>query len=964
MLIDRSAHIELAEATLHESAAGDFRLLVAEGGPGCGKSEFLKRFLGIAAESGAVVLDAPGLPCESGTPLGLVRRLAEHPALPDRTRERLRHAPSQDGPRAVERLCGALCALSASAPLVIAVDDLHHADQASLRQLLHIAHHARSAKILLIGTESPSGMDSPYSGMERPYGTERPYGRERPCGRGGDPLLGAELLRHPGFRRITLDPLGPESVARLAATLGDQPVDGRLGAECYALTGGNPLLLRALLQDRWAVPDTGGRAPRPTAGGPFHQAVVACLARTGTPIRDVAGALAVLGPSATPALLSRLLGLDATAVDRALQVLELSGLTDGHRCRHPVVAAAALDHLDAADRRLLHERGALLLHEQGARATEVADHLLAAQPTVPSWAVAVLRDAATQALVDDDAPAAIRYLDLACRACQEPPQRAATRIALAAATWRVNPSAAEHHLGDTLADLHTGTPTGSDAALLVRLLISCGRLEEAGRARARLQTADHPGNDPDNGPGPGPDPGAGPDTDTDGGAVRPSVVHPCPWPIASDESRPRPPSDTAAPREPWDETPGPGAAAAVWGIPGSGTSEAAADEAERRLRACPLLDGTLAVVANAVRTLLRAGRTADADEWCHRLLKEATARRSPGWRAEFLAILAEIALRKGVLTDAEECARQALACLPGRGGSVLVGGPLACQVHAYTAMGRYDDATRVLHHPVPGALFQSVYGLAYLRARGHYHLATDHCRAALGDFLAAGRMAQRWGLDHPAVLPWRTDSAQAFLRLGERTRAARMITEQLSCAHLWSDPHTRGVSLRLRARVAAAPERPHLLTQAVEVLQRSGDRLELARALADLGAAYRSVGESIRANNVRRRAWRMAEECGAKALCDAILPWQAMCGGDRPDLPGRDQGAGLSESEMRVAILAANGNSNREIALQLCVTMSTVEQHLTRVYRKLRISRRQQLPKSLIGPVGTPATDRRELSSL
>ncbi|MDX3224855.1 helix-turn-helix transcriptional regulator [Streptomyces sp. ME19-01-6] len=928
MLIDRSAHLELAEATLHECAAGDFRLLVAEGGPGCGKSEFLKRFLGIAAESGAVVFDAPGLPGESGTPLGLVRRLAEHPALPDRTRERLRPALAQGGPRAAERLGGALCALSASAPLVIAVDDLHHADQVSVRQLLHVAHHARSARILLIGTESP-------------YGPQGPYGR------GGDPLLGAELLRHPGFRRITLDPLSPEGVAKLAGTLGNQPVDGRLGSECYVLTGGNPLLSRALLQDRWAVPDTGGRVPRPTVGGPFHQAVTACLARTGTPTRDVAGALAVLGSSATPSLLSRLLGLDTAAVDRALQVLELSGLTDGHRYRHPVVAAAALDHLDTADRRQLHERSALLLHDQGARATEVGEHLLAAQPTVPSWAVAVLRDAATQALVDDDAPAAIRYLDLACRACQEPPQRAATRIALAAATWRVNPSAAEHHLGETLADLPTGALADGDAALLVRLLIGCGRLEEAGRARARLQAVGHPRN------GPGPDPGA----------VWPSVVHPCPWPIASEENRPQPSPDTAAAREPWDETPGPGTAAAVWGIPGPGTSEAAADEAERRLRACPLLDGTLAVVANAVRTLLRAGRTADAEEWCHRLLKEATARRSPGWRAEFLAILAEIALRKGVLADAEERARQALACLPGRGGSVLVGGPLACQVHAYTAMGRYDDATRVLHHPVPGALFQSAYGLAYLRARGHYHLATDHCRAALGDFLAAGRMAQRWGFDHPALLPWRTDAAQAFLRLGERAKAARMITEQLSWTPLWSDPHTRGVSLRLRARVAAAPERPHLLTQAVEVLQQCGDRLELARALADLGDAYRRVGESVRANNMRRRAWRMAEECGAKALCDTILPWQSMGGGDRPDLPGRDQGAGLSESELRVAILAANGNSNREIALQLCVTMSTVEQHLTRVYRKLRISRRQQLPKSLIGPVGTPATDRRELSS-
>lgn len=923
MLIERSAHTALAEATLHECAAGGFRLLIAEGGPGCGKSEFLKRFLGIAAESGAVVLDVPGLPGDRGTPLRLVRRLAEHPALPERTPgERLRLAPAQDAPGVAERLCAALCALSASAPMVIAVDDLHHADQASLRQLLRLAHHARSARILLIGTESP-------------YGS------------GGDPLLGTELLRHPGFRRITLDPLSPEGTARLVGTPGDQHADGRLGAECYAMTGGNPLLLRALRQDRWAAPDTGGRGPRPTAGGPFHQAVAACLARAGTPTRDVAGALAVLGPSATPALLSRLLGLDAAAVDRALQVLELSGLTDGHRYRHPVVTAAALDQLDAADRRLLHERSALLLHDQGARATEVGEHLLAAQPTAPAWAVAVLRDAAAEALVDDDAPAAIRYLDLACRACQEPPQRAATRIALAAAIWRVNPSAAEHHVGETLADLHTGTLADGDTAPLVRLLIGCGRLEEASRARARLRAAD----DPHSGPGPDPDP------------ARPSVVHPCPWPLEPEENRPQPSPDTATPREPWDETPGPGTAAAVWGIPGPGTSEAAADEAERRLRACPLLDGTLAVLANAVRTLLRAGRTADADEWCHRLLKEATTRRSPGWEAEFLAVLAEIALRKGALSDADERARQALACLPGRGGSVLVGGPLASRLHACTAMGRYHDAARVLHHPVPGALFQSVYGLAYLRARGHYHLATDHCRAALRDFLATGRMAQRWGLDHPALLPWRTDAAQAFLRLGERPRAARMITEQLSCTRLWNDPHTRGVSLRLRARIAAEPERPHLLTQAVEVLQQCGDRLELARALADLGAAYQSVGEPVRANNVRRRAWRMAEECGAKALCDSILPRHTLCDGDPPDLPGRDQGAGLSESEMRVAILAANGNSNREIALRLCVTMSTVEQHLTRVYRKLRISRRQQLPKSLIGPVGTRATNLKELSS-
>ena len=56
----------------------------------------------------------------------------------------------------------------------------------------------------------------------------------------------------------------------------------------------------------------------------------------------------------------------------------------------------------------------------------------------------------------------------------------------------------------------------------------------------------------------------------------------------------------------------------------------------------------------------------------------------------------------------------------------------------------------------------------------------------------------------------------------------------------------------------------------------------------------------------------------------------------------------LSEAERRVATLAANGYTNRQIAIRLHVTMSTVEQHLTRVYRKLNISRRTDLPLTLL----------------
>ena len=55
----------------------------------------------------------------------------------------------------------------------------------------------------------------------------------------------------------------------------------------------------------------------------------------------------------------------------------------------------------------------------------------------------------------------------------------------------------------------------------------------------------------------------------------------------------------------------------------------------------------------------------------------------------------------------------------------------------------------------------------------------------------------------------------------------------------------------------------------------------------------------------------------------------------------------FSEAEQRVAALASRGDKNQEIARKLSITVSTVEQHLTRVYRKLKVQRRTELPGAL-----------------
>jgi len=66
----------------------------------------------------------------------------------------------------------------------------------------------------------------------------------------------------------------------------------------------------------------------------------------------------------------------------------------------------------------------------------------------------------------------------------------------------------------------------------------------------------------------------------------------------------------------------------------------------------------------------------------------------------------------------------------------------------------------------------------------------------------------------------------------------------------------------------------------------------------------------------------------------------------------------LTEAELKVAALAAQGHTNQQIAGMLFITVSTVEQHLTRVYRKLRVNRRADLRQRLGGAAADTCTAR------
>jgi DNA-binding NarL/FixJ family response regulator len=113
--------------------------------------------------------------------------------------------------------------------------------------------------------------------------------------------------------------------------------------------------------------------------------------------------------------------------------------------------------------------------------------------------------------------------------------------------------------------------------------------------------------------------------------------------------------------------------------------------------------------------------------------------------------------------------------------------------------------------------------------------------------------------------------------------------------------------------------------QAVEDLQRHPDRYELAQARRDLDAIrWASVPHEPRPASA------------------AAVPALAIAANTAVAVPAQSLRM-LSGAERRVADLAALGHTNRSISAELCITVSTVEQHLTRIYRKLGIRQRGQL---------------------
>ncbi|GAA4876561.1 hypothetical protein GCM10023235_65330 [Kitasatospora terrestris] len=904
------------------------RAAVVTGPPGAGKSRTGEEFLVAAEQAGHRCWRIRATEAAAAVPL-----LALAPLLPPQ------HA---DDPVELFREVARKVTGGGPRPVVL-VDDAHRLDPTSLSLLGLLAEQAG---LFLVAT-LPAETDLPE--------ILRTWWRQ-------------DTLRH-----VPLDPFGPQETGELLHAALGGPVAAPARAAFDTAGGGNPLLLRELL--RTAV--TAGTL-RDIRGiwcldGSLDQLTVDglvpdLLRDLPREQRTVLELLAHCGP----------VGLDdalhhATA-DALAELEELDLLTVWTDDRRTHTALAHAWHAPLLRARTTLVRARALLLGQAARvrahgARRGGDELALACWDLDATGTAcpdLLVRAAGQALRSDDVPTMCR---LARAALLHGPNVAAglmlgealgqqgdfaealpvLRDAFAAARTGTDVAAAAVTLATTLfygveqpADamaVLTGATTriGPHPALTAceaTLLTAAGRTAEAQLALTRhpaaATTAEQPAT----------------------GAAVPATASALHQPAAgASEPTSVPAARAGQPAPPPQQQPAAGASgpAAVTEPPAGGGSQGSVLELQARLR-----------------VEMASGRVADAVETCrtayaaHRRLADRSAVYYP---ARNLYLLAVALLEAGRLPEGEAAAREGQAAM------------LRSPVPALTAWFPWALGRIALERGRPAS------ALAHFReARAQARLRRQpfvERRALAGAVLAAAHLGQvapeAAELDGPAgpdapVRAWDTVRAQAWATLcagnlptaaallrsaaghaladGEVTAAVAMLDDLVrwgvaeeadalaAAAARMQGPYA---AARAELALAAGAGRAEALEAAAERLAGLGADLRAAEGFAAAALAWQAAGHRGRSARAAQRSQDLAAGCEGAAT-PGLTP-----------LPGADP---LSSREREIALMAARGRTSREIAAECVLSTRTVDNHLARIYRKLGISNRTELPGILLPAAG------------
>jgi DNA-binding CsgD family transcriptional regulator/tetratricopeptide (TPR) repeat protein len=910
----RDRELSVLAERIAGAQAGTGGVVVVEGPPGIGKSRLLAEAVSLAAAAGLRVARGEADEADQVAPLWCLLGALHFGTSPLLSAERLLALDARPDQRywLLQELEALLEEAALRESLLLVIDDAQWADAATLLALRTLVPQLAPVPILwVLGVRSSAA--------------------------GADLRSTLTQLFDAGAVRLPLAPLPAEAVSEVTADRLDAEVDPRL-LRLAGHSGGNPFLLVELLEglrEEGLVRVEHGRAElldellpaRVREGMRERLDGVSTEARQAVQLAAVLGRrfsvdrLALVGDSSPPALLgpvAELMGGDLLA--------EVDGRME---FRHDLVREAVLATIPASMLVALQRHAAEVLLSAGASAAEVAPLLLASAGPGDAAAVAALRTAAAElagtqpaaaadltaralelARVDDPHRGALvsetvlrlhaagRPGEAAAVAAREfqrtlpPEQEAEVRLNLSVMFSR---SPGERTEDNRRALALDGVPAGLRAQHLARLthnLATSGRYREAGRvaslAADAIRTSGERSADP---------------------ALRTAVAV-----LEYAEERyermieiieavlqgePRGPED---PRSD---------VAAAWRC----EAQAILDD----------LDAALAETNLRLAAAERAGRAWAVHIWL-------------AWRGRLL-------FQAGRLDDGRANLDAALAMAD-------VGGANVANAAGLLTLGRIglhtgDDGLVATAHQLGAerldqrlpSMRQSLTWLRALEAAAHGDPARALAYVTIGDDDEPGN-----GLPSlPRDITDDTQLVRIALAAGDRTRALDTVERaERRAANHPATATMAGVAAHARGLLDGDPE---ALRAAVE-RHRSGVRpLALASALEDTGShaatgghrstAVQCLGEALE-TYVRLGATRDAARTRGKLRDLGVRR--------RIGLQRRSAGwGGLTESELRVARLAARGLTNRQIGERLFISPHTVSSHLRHTFTKLEISSRVEL---------------------
>jgi DNA-binding CsgD family transcriptional regulator len=925
-LLERESEQASIMAALADLRRGVGQLVVVEGVPGIGKTSLLTWARSAAVDCGVQVLAARCTSMEQGVAFGALRQLFDlalnrsdphelaelwsGPAHQARDIFQPEVSADQRGDFAVlHGLFWLTANLAERQTIAITVDDLQWCDNQSLRYLAYLAPRLAELGVLVV------------VGLRRNF---------------NNALIG-QLLADSNVR-IQPKELGQAATSVLLRAMLPTDVGAALSMSCFKATNGNPLLLQELARTIKAegVKAGAGMATEVLQFGPsaLSRLIAVRMAHLDATSVALVRSAAVLGQTCDAHLAARLAELDLGVATRAavelqrLDILRAESSDGAQRLTflHPLVHSAIYASITVDERARAHHTAAKILAAIHADPERIAAHVLQTIPSGDQEAVSQLRAAAVEATRRGAPDGAYNYLR---RCLAEPPQPDVLgEILLQAgqAALMVNMREAADLLHRALSDISDPiTRSDVSAGLGTAYLYSMDPKKAIDVWKTAIR--DLPGSE------------EGRKRRLEAAQVNAAWIVPN---LFSGLSRlaTLPAHNSVGGR--------------LLDCALASTAMATANDPAAVTRArSALADGLLVEQANGDGALISGWVTLVAadDEFVMDSLDAGV--RQAHQHGSLRALTGAYTFRalawlgRGQLAEAEQDARDSLrlGLLAHLDVNRLFADAFLADV--LVEQGRLDEAEEVLQRvgvgpdgipdiPAPFALDTRT---RLVRQQGDP-------QAALDAATEAERTWVRYNFTNPALAGWRTEAALALHALGRQAEAHSVAAEELDLARSWGAPRALGRTLRVNGLLQGGAQGLELIHEAVAVLRNSPARLELAKALGDLGGALRRSGHREDARKPLGEALDLASTCGATPLVVRVQT-ELNAAGARPRRTAMTGPKSLTPSEKRVAEFAARGVTNRMIAQSLFVTVKTVEVHLGNAYRKLGISKRSELRGAL-----------------